>query len=201
MWSEHEWVYERIQLYQLMKAHPDWVYRRLAKSLGHDLKWVAKWKSRILSRDQITLEVFRSASRAPQHIPHRTTAEAKAILAELRTDLSERYHRPAGARTLQYGISEYLKQHPDAPKLPRSRSTIYRALHESGCIPPQRQRWHEPLVLPAPMEEWEMDFGEIFLLDDDTVFEFFMVVDRGTWSIDIKWTKAHAKELQLLNLL
>ena len=180
MRSEHDWVYERIRLYHLMKEHPDWGYRRLARTLGHDLKWVAKWKSRILSREQITLEVFRSVSRAPQHTPHRTTAEAKAILAELRTELSERYHRSAGARTLQHGISEYLKQHSDAPDLPRSRSTIYRALHELGCIPPQRQRWHEPLVLPAPMEEWELDFGEIFLPEDDTIFEFFIVVDRGT---------------------
>jgi len=65
MRSEHDWVYESIRLYHLMKEHPDWGYRRLARTLGHDLKWVAKWKSRILSHEQITLEVFRSVSRAP----------------------------------------------------------------------------------------------------------------------------------------
>jgi len=30
------------------------------------------------------------------------------------------------------------------------------------------------------MDEWEIDFGEIFVPDDETVFEFFIVVDRGT---------------------
>ena len=180
MLTEHEWIHERIRLCTMMKEHPDWGGRRLAHALGHDPKWVAKWKSRLLKASKLTLEVFRSASRTPQHIWHRTTPEAKAVVAELRTTLSERFHRPAGARTIQYGLREYLKQHPDAPKLPQSPATIYRILHELGCIPPPRSRWHYPLVLPPPMEEWEMDFGEIFLPDDETVFEFFIVVDRGS---------------------
>ncbi len=82
--------------------------------------------------------------------------------------------------TIQHGIRNYLKQQPNAPILPHSCTTIYRALHELQIIAPRRLRWHEPLILPAPMDEWEIDFGEIFLRDADTVFEFFMVVDRGT---------------------
>lgn len=180
MLTEHEWIHERIRLSTLMKEHPDWGGRRLAHALGHDPKWVAKWKSRILKTSKLTLEVFRSASRAPKHISQRTTPQAKAVVAELRRSLSERFHRPAGARTIQYGIREYLRQHPDAPKLPQSCSTIYRILHDLGCILPPRSRWHELLILPPPMEEWEMDFGEIFLSADETVFEFLIVVDRGT---------------------
>lgn len=180
MLTEHEWIHERIRLSTLMKEHPDWGGRRLAHALGHDPKWVAKWKPRILNAPQLTLEVFRSASRVPKHSPHRTSPEAKAVVADLRNSLSERFHRPAGARTIQYGLGEYLKQHPDAPKLPRSCSTIYRILHEFGCMPAPRSRWHEPLVLPPPMEEWEVDFGEIYLPDDEMVFEFFIVVDRGS---------------------
>src|SRR4051794_13667811 len=134
MLSEHEWVYERMRLHTLMKEHPDWGARRLAHALGHDPKWVLKWKSRILSSSKLTLEVFGSQSRAPKHIPRRTSPEAKAIIGELRRELSERYHRPAGARTIQYGISNYLKEHPNTLMLPHSRTTIYRALHELQII-------------------------------------------------------------------
>ncbi len=77
MLSEHEWVYERMRLHTLVKAHPDWGARRLAQVLGHDTKWVAKWKSRILSSPKLTLEVFRSQSRAPKHLPRCTSPEAR----------------------------------------------------------------------------------------------------------------------------
>jgi hypothetical protein len=36
-----------------------------------------------------------------------------------------------------------------------------------------------PLILPAPMEEWEIDFG-LVILPDGTRFEFFVVIDCGT---------------------
>ena len=134
MLTEHEWIHERIRLCTMMKEHPDWGGRRLAHALGHDPKWVAKWKSRLLKASKLTLEVFRSASRTPQHIWHRTTPEAKAVVAELRTTLSERFHRPAGARTIQYGLREYLKQHPEDGRL--SDSAQLPALH---CAIPIRQ--------------------------------------------------------------
>jgi hypothetical protein len=180
MLTEHDWIQERIRLSQLIKEHPAWGARRLGEVLGHDPKWVAKWKARISTTSKLTLDAFRSQSRAPQHVPQRIHPQAKAVVVDLRTRLSERFHRPAGARTIQYGLHDYRKQHPDGPKLPQSRSTIYRILHEFGCIVPARPRWHEPVVLPPPMEEWEMDFGEIFLPDDETVFEFFIVIDRGS---------------------
>lgn len=180
MLTEHDWIQERIRLSYLVKEHPDWGARRLGKALGHDSKWAAKWKARIRATSSLTMDVFRSQSRAPHHAPQRIQPEAKSVVVDLRTRLTERFHRSAGARTIQYGLEQYRQQHPDGPKLPQSRSTIYHILHEFGCIVPPRSRWHEPLVLPPPMEEWEMDFGEIFLVDDETVFEFFMVVDRGS---------------------
>jgi hypothetical protein len=155
MFTEHDWVHERIRLYHLMKDHPDWGNRRLGRELGHDPRWVAKWKARFRSRSQVTLETFRSASRAPKHVPHRTTPEAKAVIAELRTLLSEHFHRKAGAKTIQYGIRQYRKLYPDAPILPRSRSAIYRALHELGCILPRRPHLHLPLVLLYVVESNE----------------------------------------------
>src|SRR5688572_18228012 len=100
MFPEHYWVHQRYELYTLIQAHPDWGLRRLAHTTGHDIKWVAKWRARFLHDPPQTLSGFCSASRAPHHIPQRTTPQAKQIVVELRNTFSERYHRPAGGKTL-----------------------------------------------------------------------------------------------------
>ena len=172
-------IYERMQLHDLMKQHPEWSQRQLARHLHHDPKWVRKWQQRLQATAAVTLNSFRSASRAPKSPPRRVAPEAKALIAQLRGELSERYHRPAGARTILAELRHYQQsQHPAFP-LPRASSTITRLLREMGFIRPAPRRYHEPLLLPAPMEEWEMDFGQV-QVKDGQVFEFFIVVDRGT---------------------
>ncbi len=42
MLSEHEWVYERMRLYTLMREHPDWGARRLGQAIEDVSKWVLK---------------------------------------------------------------------------------------------------------------------------------------------------------------
>jgi transposase InsO family protein len=179
MKDETEWILERIKLYQLMRQHPDWSNRQYARELGHEPKWVRKWKARIEAAATITLEVFRSHSRAPKTGRHKIGEEARQLVCQLRQQLSEKFHRKAGARTIAWGLREYNRQHPVTFPLPTSRSTIHQILHERGYIPTPRQIAHEPLVLPAPLEEWEVDFGEVWLKDIG-VFEFFIAVDRGT---------------------
>jgi hypothetical protein len=70
--------------------------------------------------------------------------------------------------------------------LKKGRST----LRETGHIQPPKPRVHEPIVLPEPMQEWEIDFGEIYL-EESGVFEFFIVVDRGTsrliYTSSLRW--------------
>jgi hypothetical protein len=179
MMSENEWVLERIKLYQLRRRHPDWSLRRCARELGHDPKWARKWVQRFQTTTTVSLEVFKSQSRAPKTV-HRTIGEeAKQLVCELRQQLSEKFHRKAGAKTIAWGLAEYVQQHPVPFALPKSLSTITQILHEKGYIQPVRPLVHEPLSLPAPMEEWEIDFGEIWLRDEG-VFEFLVVVDRGT---------------------
>lgn len=63
--------------------------------------------------------------------------------------------------------------------IPRSERTIGKILNELGYIMPQPKWDRLPILLPAPNEEWEMDFGQI-RIDHETIFEFFIVVDRGT---------------------
>ncbi|MBK9745774.1 MAG: transposase [Chloroflexi bacterium] len=179
MGNENVWVLERVKLYELMKTHPDWSLRHYGRELGHDLQWVRRWSTRIRSAATITLDTFRSRSRAPHHPPKRIPEEAKALVGELRQVLSERFHRRAGAKTILYGLQQYQKLHTPAFTLPKALSTITQILHELGWITPRCSVTGEPLVLPELMEEWEMDFGEIYL-GEEGVLEFFVVVDRGS---------------------
>jgi transposase InsO family protein len=180
MFDETAWVFERMKLYHLMQEHPDWSLRHFARELKHDLRWVRRWAARIENAAALSLDTFRSRSRAPHHPPPRICDEAKHLVGDLRHELSERFHRKAGAKTILYGLQQYQKTHAVPFKLPKAVSTITRILHELNLILPPRPIFHEPLTLPAPMEEWEMDFGEIYLGDVEGVFEFFVVVDRGT---------------------
>ena len=179
MENENAWVLERIKLYELMKVHPDWSLRHYGRELGHDLQWVRRWAARIRAATSITLDTFRSRSRAPHRPPKRIPQEAKELVGELRQVLSEKFHRKAGAKTILYGLQQYQQTHMPSFVLPKALSTITKILHELGWIVPHRPVALEPLMLPGLMEEWEMDFGEIYL-DDEGVFEFFVVVDRGS---------------------
>lgn len=177
--NETTWMFERMKLYQLLQTNPEWSLRQLARELGHDVQWVRRWRARIQAAPTITLDVFRSQSRARKTFPERISEEAKRLVGELRQELSAQFHRRAGPQTILYGFQEYQKKSPFPFAFPKACSTIAKILRELGYVRPALPVQHEPLVLPPPMEEWEMDFGEI-LLGDAAVFEFFIVVDRGT---------------------
>jgi hypothetical protein len=178
--SENVWIRERLKLHQLLQDQPDWSLRHYARELHHDLHWGRCPAAPIPSAVPLTLDTFRSRSRAPQHPPPPISEEAKQLVGELRHDLSEQFHRPAGAQTIRYGVQQYQQQYPGTFALPKASSTITPILHELGGIAPQRPTLHEPLDLPAPMTEWELDLGEIVLGETEGAFEFFVVIDRGT---------------------
>ena len=66
---ESEWELDRIQLYQLRRAHPDWTLKQLAQAVGRCLSWVKKWLKRFREMNKPSLEMFKSHSRAPRHRP------------------------------------------------------------------------------------------------------------------------------------
>jgi len=177
--NESQWIFDRMRLYRLWQACPDWSLRQYAHELGYDANWVRKWLNRFKATATQTFRMFMSESRAPKSCPHQTSDEVKQVIGELREELSEKYHRPAGGRTI---LHELLKRDDLEAKgyiVPQSASTITRILKELGYIHPIPKRPRQLLDLPPPMEEWEMDFAEI-RLDHDTILEFFLVVDRGT---------------------
>lgn len=179
MESEARWFCERYKLYQFMQQYPDWSLRQYARVVGHDLKWVRKWVSRFRETPKVTFQSFCSQSRAPKKRPMPISEEAKAVVVQLRQELSEEFHRKAGAETILFGIRRLQDKDLLTLRMPRSPSTITRILKAKGMILSRPPRWRDPLVLPTPMEEWEIDFGQIYL-DWEHTFEFFMVADRGT---------------------
>jgi hypothetical protein len=99
----------------------------------------------------------------------------KDAIGELRETLSERFNRAAGAKLIAYFLGQASSVGRELPSL----SSIYKTLVEGGYIRVRPKTKHTPLVLPAPNEEWELDFGEIYLGQS-----------RVAWSSCWWWTKA-----------
>jgi hypothetical protein len=179
MLSEAKWVYERMRLYELLNLHPDWSSRQYAIALGHDHKWIQKWKKRLENGQEASVKSFQSLSPIAKHLPQSIPEEAKAIVCQFCEELSEKFHRPAGAKTILYALKKYQESQKPQFHLPLALSSINKILRERGYIRPKRKTLREPLTLPSPMEEWELDFGEIRLSQEE-IFELVLVMDRGS---------------------
>jgi len=177
--SEVQRMYDRIRLYYLMKQQPIWSAESYARVIGRTPQWVRKWKKRFDEDESGTLAKFMSRSRAPHTRPRQTPEQVKKVIGDLREELSEKYHRKAGARLIQIELQRYQELVDQGFFVPQSPSTIHRVLHELGYIDKPREHHRLPVELPEPNEEWEMDFGEI-RIDEEVSLEFFVVVDRGT---------------------
>ena len=178
MLGESELIYERRTLFDLMREHPAWSLRAYARAVQHDLKWVRKWAQRFAGVEESVVDeaLFHSQSRRPHHMPRQMAKPMKDKVGELRETLSERFNRAAGAKLIAYFLG---KDSQAADTLPSS-SSIYKILGERGYIQARAKPEHVPLVLPAPNEEWELDFGEIYLGSLEGSLEFLVVVDKGT---------------------
>jgi hypothetical protein len=167
-------------LFDLMRQAPDWSLRAYARALEHSVRWVREWFERLMPYREAAsyppMSVFASRSRCPHRCPHRLPRDIVKLICQLRPQLSEQFNRPAGAKTIQAALRARL---PSSMRIPSIRA-IYNALRNSGALSPRPKVVHKPLVLPGPMEEWELDFGEIRLEPEEGQLEFLMVVDRGT---------------------
>jgi len=173
-------IYDRLRLHDLIEQYPDWSVTKLAQELGRTRHFVYTWQARIFDPNNKTFpNKYMSHSCAPQSNEKWVQPEVEKAILELREELSEKHARKAGAIPI---IGELRKREDlkDAGYyLPTSSTTIYEILRRHGYIlPPIKYQYH-PVILPAPNEEWEVDFG-LTQLGDRSWFEFFAVVDRGT---------------------
>jgi len=177
--SEVQRVYDRLQLYFLVQKHPKWTDKAYAEQIGRCPRWVRKWRGRLADKTTLVMQDVLSRSRAPKTRPRQTPEPVKEVISQLREELSETYYRRAGARLILLHLNEQEALFEAGHFVPSSASAVHRVLKEMGYIPERRPRYREPLSLPDPDVEWEMDFGEV-RLDAETKLEFFLVVDRGT---------------------
>jgi transposase InsO family protein len=182
---EREWELDRMQLYQVRRAHPDWTLAQIARVVAHSLSWVKKWLRRFREAGQPSLEMFKSQSRAPHHRPFQVTPAVRDAILSLRDELKNRYGRVVGAKTILYHLHQDAVLPTQSVYLPRAPRTIWRILKAAGRIP-TRVREHHPVERPDAMTHWEMDFGQ----QGDT-FEFLTVVDRGTSILVDTQTQPH----------
>ena len=182
---EREWELERMRLYQVRRAHPDWTLAQLAQALGRSLSWVKKWLKRFREAEQPSLAMFKSQSRAPQHRPFQVLPAVRDAILSLRDTLKSRYGRVVGAKTILYHLhqDEVLQRH--GGHVPRSARTVWQILKAAGRIP-TRVREHHPVERPEAMTHWEMDFGQV-----GEAVEFLTVVDRGTSILVDTQTQPH----------
>jgi transposase InsO family protein len=182
---EAEWELDRLRLYQLRGAHPDWTLAQLATALGRSLSWVKKWLKRFREAGKLSLEMFKSRSRAPQRRPFQMVPVVRDAILSLRDELKARYGRVVGAKPILYHLHRDSVLRERALYLPRSTRTIWKVLKDGGRIP-TRVREHHPVERPEPMRHWEMDFGQL-----GPTFEFLTVVDRGISILVDTQTQTH----------
>ena len=177
--TEVQRMYDRMQLYFLLQEQPDLPASVAAQVINRSERWVRKWQRRFSQCTSETFAMFQSKSRAPKSRLKETTEHIKKIIADLRDELSIKYHRTVGARIILLELHKYAAHQSLTDFIPQSASTVHRILKELGYIQTREQRNHIPVELPKPNEEWEMDFGEI-RIDVETKLEIFLVLDRGT---------------------
>lgn len=95
--TESQYIYDRMKLHRLMKAHPTWSSPQLAAAVGRCERWARKWMARFRAVKVPSFKMYKSHSRAPKTRPRQTNMVVKDAICEWRERLSEQYHCPAGA--------------------------------------------------------------------------------------------------------
>jgi len=132
--TESQRIYDRMTLHRLIEAHPDWSLRQYAREVGRDVRWVWKWEQRLASAPERHFSMYMSQSRAPKTRPRQTPNEVKDVIGDLREELSEKFHRPAGGDTILYALRKREDLRDQGYFVPTSSKTITRILQELGYI-------------------------------------------------------------------
>lgn len=177
--SGSQQVFMRMQLHNLTREQPEWKTGKLAQTLGTSERWVRKWLARFRTTPEPSIKMYLSRSSAPRRIHRKTSVSVKKKITDLRRELSETFHRKAGAKLILWAIKRHDDLFADDEFVPKSPTTITKILREEGYILRPKKRFRLPIHRPPPMEEWEIDFGEIKMVNKGK-FEFFMAVDCGT---------------------
>jgi transposase InsO family protein len=125
-------------------------------------------------------------SRAPQRPPPRLDPQVVDRVLEIRDEPPEGLGRTPGPKAILYYLArdEHLQQ--AGLRLPRSRRTIQRILHEAGRIVPRLPHAPDPIERPKPMGDFQLDFKDAATVPADPqgkrqhVVETLNIIDTGT---------------------
>ena len=185
---------DRLNLYHLMKRHPEWTQPQLAQALGRSTSWVYKWQQRfaeLTSGEAVAVEsIAQGQSRARRHPPQRVDARIEAVILAIRDEPPEGLRRTPGPKAILYYLPRQLTLWESDLRLPTSTRTIYRILKRNQRIC-ERARRPPPADLPRaePMQCWQLDFKDVSTVTDDPqeptgkrqhVAETLNIVDEGT---------------------
>lgn len=158
--AQVQWVADRSLLRTLKTSNPSRSLTQLALACDHSRSWVKKWLKRFKQAppaDEAVLYHRPSLPKTPR--PPTNPLLVERIL-ELRQNPPANLKRIPGPKTLAYYLQSdpLLKEFGINP--PRSTSTIWRILVNTGCIDRERVVQHEPLELPEPLECIAIDFKD-----------------------------------------
>lgn len=122
---ESEWEVDRIRLFQLRRAHPDWTLKQLADAVGYCLSWVKKWLRRFREAGAPSLAMFKSHSRAPHRRRRQVVSAVRDVILSLRDQLKDVYGRVVGAKTILYHLNRDPLLRELGLYMPRSTRTIW----------------------------------------------------------------------------
>jgi hypothetical protein len=172
----------------LVQQHPEWTHQDLADALDLSRPWVSKWLQRLRQTDPDDVMALHSRPCA-RHTPPVSIASQPTVvqrILEIRAEPPENLQRVPGPEAILY----YLHRDPALKhagvRLPRSQTTVWKILHQAGCIEQDRRRKPRPLELREPGEEVQFDLKDAssVLADPEGkrqhVVEIANFVDAGT---------------------
>lgn len=158
---EEEWMRDRALLRDLLRQQPQASPQELACLTGRSVRWVKKWRQRLIAGDQEDPSVLCSRSRAHQAPSFRWDRRVIQRIVELRLAPPEHLQRVPGPRALLYYLPrDPLLQAARIP-LPRSSRTIWKILHMTGCLVPRPKEPSHPNDRRQPLEAIQVDFKEV----------------------------------------
>jgi hypothetical protein len=164
---EADLVAQRCALFWLSRRYPEWTYGELAATVGRSESWVNQWLARFKQATSTDLSRFQSRSHARHTPPPSIPQPVVERILELRDDPPDHLRRVPGPRT----ILAFLHRDPEALALalplPRSSRTVWQVLRRAWRIEADLPHVHQPLELPAPLEEVQADFTDIGTVPPD----------------------------------
>jgi hypothetical protein len=188
MLSEAELIAKRAALRWLSQQHPEWTHQDLADALNMSRPWVSKWLRRLRQADPADVMALHSRSCA-RHSPPFAIASQPAVvqrILQIRVEPPENLQRVPGPEAILYFLHRDPTLKAAGVRLPRSQTTIWNILRQSGCIAQDRRRKPKPLELRQPGEEVQFDLKDASSVPADAegkrahVVEIANFIDAGT---------------------